>query len=98
MHLYIHKALATLMKNQNIYVYQLYFQDYQISLTTIRPYKRNSLLLKSGHWLCNTRQASHKTSVVTNKIMKTTELYHTGRPLRVNKYGHYLDLLQCHTD
>jgi hypothetical protein len=87
-----------LMKNQNRCVYQLYFQDYQISLITICPYKRNSLLLKSGLWLCNTRETSHKTSVVTGKIAKIIELYHTRCPLRDNKYGYSLDLLQCHTD
>jgi hypothetical protein len=28
-----------------------------------------------------------KTSVVTGKIMKTTELYHTGTPLPLNNYA-----------
>jgi hypothetical protein len=48
---------------------------------------RKPLLLKPGQWPCNTKETPHKTSVVTGKITKTTELYHTGCPLRVNKYA-----------
>jgi hypothetical protein len=86
MHLYIHEALATLMKNQNRCVYQLYFRDYQISLTIIHPYKRISS--KSLAIAFAVLEKPHmKTLVVIGKIMKTIELYHTGMPFPLNNYA-----------